>query len=130
MLKHQSIISVSLAALVLMASSSFMVGLHFCGDKVGMAIFSKADCGMQTNLTPCHQQSKPCCDDEVIVHPAQDFKNTFNEFHLQPQLVAELVSPVVVSEIVSENSYQTDFTDYQPPARTCDLSVALQVFRI
>jgi hypothetical protein len=127
---YRSILSLGFAMLVLISSSSFMVGLHFCGDEIGLALFSKAECGMEMKMPPCHQAANSCCDDEVIIHQGQDFKNTINEFQFQPQLIAELVSPIVISEIISETSSQFEFAVYHPPLRATDLTVSHQTFRI
>jgi len=107
-----------------------MVGLHFCGDEVGVAMFSKAECGMEMNVPPCHKQERSCCDDELIVHQAQDFKNTINEFQFQPQLITEIVLPVVLSEVISKTSNQFDLSIYHPPIWSSDLIVTNQIFRI
>ena len=107
-----------------------MVGLHFCGDEIRVAMFSKAECGMEMKTPPCHRAESSCCDDEVIIHEGQDFKNTINEFDFQPELIAELTSAVAISEVINETSSQFDLAGYQSPLRTPDLTVSLQNFRI
>ena len=127
---YRNILSIGFILLTLVSSSNFMVGLHFCGDEVGVAFFSKAECGMEMNVPPCHRQEKSCCDDEVIVHQGQDFKNTINEFQFQPLQIAGLVSPVVIAEILSESASRFELNIYHPPLRTIDLTISQQVFRI
>lgn len=127
---YRSILAIGFMLLTLVSSTNFMVGLHFCGDEVGVALFAKAECGMEMNVPPCHRQERSCCDDELIVHQGQDFKNTINEFQFQPQLIAELISPVVVSEIISEANNQYNPDVYRPPLRATDLTVSHKVFRI
>lgn len=127
---YRSILAIGFILLTLVSSSNFMVGLHFCGDEVGVALFAKAECGMEMNVPPCHRQQQSCCDDELIVHQGQDFKNTINEFNFQPQLIAELVLPTVISEVISKTSAQFDLSVYHPPLRSSDITVSNQVFRI
>jgi hypothetical protein len=127
---YRTILSLGFFLLTLISSTNFMVGLHFCGDEIAVAMFTKAECGMEANIPPCHRPQHACCDDELIVHEAQDFKNTFNEFQFQPQLIAELVLPTVLSEVITKTSSQFDLSVYHPPLRATDLTVSHQVFRI
>ena len=127
---YRSILSIGFIALVLFSSSNVMVGLHFCGNDVSVALFEKAQCGMEMKAPPCHQQQRSCCDDELVVHQAQDFKDTINEFQFQPQLIAELVPSIEISEIIAEASNRYELSVYHPPLRSADLTVSNQVFRI
>ena len=127
------ILSLGFAALVFVSGSSFMVGLHFCGGKVqNIALFSKADgCDREKQLPPCHKhETPPCCQDETVVHQGQDFKNTITEISFSTPLIAELSAPVLISEIISSNTSSSSYTYYDPPCRTRDLVVSLQVFLI
>lgn len=127
---YRSILAIGFMLLTLVSSTNFMVGLHFCGNEVGVALFAKAQCGMEMNVPLCHRQERSCCDDELIVHQAQDLKNTFNEFQFQPQLIGELVLPIVISEVISKASSQFELAVYHPPLWSTDLTVSNQVFRI
>lgn len=129
---YRSILSMGFCLLVLLSSSSFMIGFHLCGGDVqNVTLFSKATaCPMEKQLPPCHRQEKSCCDDEIVIHEAQDFKNSITEFSFHPELISEVASPILVSQIISETAGQNNFTHYHPPLRATDLTVSHQVFRI
>src|SRR5688572_20207148 len=97
----RTISSILLALLVLMSSTSFMVGVHFCmGEVQSVALFSKADgCEEEKKLPPCHRhQSAPCCEDEAVVHSGDDFKTSASGVLLDAiSSVAIEKSPVVIS---------------------------------
>lgn len=125
--------SLGFAALVFVSGSSFMVGLHFCGGEVqNIALFSKADgCDKEKQLPPCHKhETPPCCQDETVIHEGQDFKNSVTQISFSAPLIAEISAPVLVSEIISSNTSSSNYPYYDPPYRTRDLVVSLQVFLI
>ena len=131
----KTISSLFLAVLVVIASTSFTVGVHFCmGEASDVAFFTDAaDCEMQQHMPPCHRQHKStCCDDETIVHHSEDLKPVSSEGHAvsglqlithQPQVPIRDVAPFVVT------TPERTFTDHAPlPAP--DLVVEHQVFLI
>jgi hypothetical protein len=123
-----------MATLLLVSSTSFMVGMHVCmGEVQSIAIFSKADgCPMEKNLPPCHRQmTAPCCDDETVIHEADDFKLTAAHQQVSPLATDVLPSLVLISEIIpSMPSSYPEYVNYDPPIRSCDLIVEHQVFLI
>src|SRR5688572_20623693 len=73
----RTISSILLAMLVLLSSTSFIVGMHICmGEVQNVAIFEKAEgCAMEKQLPPCHRHAKaPCCEDELVVHNGDELK--------------------------------------------------------
>ena len=135
-MKHlRSILSVVFAFLVLFSSSSFIVGIHLCCGRVqAVALFTPAeDCGMGKAMPPCHQpQSKPCCENEAIVHRGDDFKASIKGVMLPPVSVVDVELPhVLLAELIPTLSLTpAEFYNYDPPLRKADLTVSLQVFLI
>jgi hypothetical protein len=131
----RSISAVVLALLVLVSSTSFMIGVHFCMGKVqNVAFLTKAEsCAMEQNLPPCHRHQKaPCCADETIVHKADDFKGSVVHFNLSAPAPIYIEQPMIfISEIVPSSAVsQFHYFNYDPPLRSCDLTVEHQVFLI
>jgi hypothetical protein len=136
MKQYRSILSATFALLVLFSGSSFVVGVHLCGGDIqNVALFTKAEgCVMEKKRTPpCHKPaSKPCCEDETIIHEGDDFKASSADITISgaPSLDMEL-PPVIVSEIIPSSPVsRIRFYDYNPPSRSGDLTVSLQVFLI
>lgn len=130
----RSILSLVLALLVLVSSTSFMVGIHVCGGHVqDVALFTKAgSCESKQTLPPCEMHMKPgCCQDESIIHNGEGFKASVVYFHLIVPTV-EVAEPVVIlSEIIPSSPFsKTEYYNYDPPLRSSDLTIALQVFLI
>lgn len=125
----------AMAFLVLLSSSSFMVGIHFCAGEVQhMALFSQAEkCAMENSLPPCHKHlTAPCCDDETIVHEGEGFKASISKIEISLPLVLEAeLSQVILSEIIpSVSVVGTRYHNYDPPLRSYDITVAHRVFLI
>jgi hypothetical protein len=123
----------ALALLVLVSSTSFMVGVHVCGGKVAnVALFSHADGCENESVPPCHRQMKSsCCQDETIVHQGDDFKASLAQFdHSTPEFI--LVSPhvVILAELISKTSAFSSYAIYDPPLPSCDRIVAHHSFLI
>jgi len=134
MKSFRTISSLLLAALVLMASSSFYVGVHSCGGSVNaVAFLTEADgCGHQQQ-PPCHRKaSKGCCEDEQIVHERIDFKA------IDAVTIAELVATtvlhntLVIAEIILAftNTSPSYFTDHPPAHSGHDIIISIQSFLI
>jgi len=131
----RSISSVLLAILVLVSSSSFMVGIHFCmGELQQIALFGKAEsCQMQKALPACHQHLKPtCCEDEVVFHEGTDFKvSTENYYSIAPAPISIEPPLVLIDEVIPPSSFtRFQYHNYDPPLRSFDLTVAHRVFLI
>ena len=128
-----SIVSSAFALLVLFASSNVMVGIHLCGGQIqNVALFGEADKCETEKLPPCHRhESIPCCQDETIVHSAQDFNDHVTQLNITPTQVVDLVHPsILLDEVISSESIFRFHHNYDPPLRSRDLTVSLHVFLI
>lgn len=127
--------SLFLALLVVVSSTSFTVGVHFCmGEAQDVALFGEAEgCEMQQRLPPCHRhQRASCCDDETIAHESEDIKPVSSEDQVTAglQLVtSQLLVPIrdVVPSIAIEP--EGTLADH-PPLPAPNLIVEHQVFLI
>lgn len=131
----RAISTVALAILILVSSTSFVIGMHFCmGEVQDVAFFARAEgCVMDKELPACHQPAKKqCCDDETVVHKGDDFK-------VSPVVIShagssfEVVAPslIAISEIIPERPLpHAEYYNYDPPLRSPDLTVRHQVFLI
>jgi hypothetical protein len=135
MKQYRPILSLAFAILVLFSSSNVMVGLHICSGRVqNFALFSKADgCAMEKLMPPCHkQESKPCCQDETIIHDSADFSAPAADISISPLLAVDMELPLVlISEVIPSAPTSTaGLYNYDPPLRSADLTVSFQVFLI
>lgn len=131
----RSILSIAFALLVLFSSSSFTVGIHLCGGQIeNIALFTKSDgCEMEKKMPRCHKpQSKPCCEDETIIHSGEDFKVTIADVSISPDSASDMELPhVIISEVIpSARVSRTSIHHYYPPLRAADLTISFQVFLI
>lgn len=131
----RSISAILLALLVLVSSTSFMVGFHICmGEIKNVALFTKADgCEKEKSLPPCHRNQKPpCCADETFFHEGDDFKASIDHIHIVAPAPSDIEQPIfLISEVIPESPIVPfHYFDYDPPLRTCDLTVEHQVFLI
>jgi hypothetical protein len=125
----------TMAFLVLVSSSSFMVGIHRCAGEIqNMELLSKAEgCDMQKNLPPCHKHlSVPCCEDETILHEGEGFKTSVADITIaiSPALALELPHVILAEVIPSAPFLQPDYYNYDPPLRSDDITVSHRVFLI
>lgn len=129
------IAAVVLVLLVLVSSTSFMVGMHLCmGEVQNIAFFSKAEgCEKEQSLPPCHRHTKaPCCDDETVIHEADDFKASVAHNHAPVPAPMDIEQPLIlISEVIPTAPLaRLRYHNYDPPLRSCDLTVEHQVFLI
>ncbi|MBX2956592.1 MAG: hypothetical protein KF846_10560 [Cyclobacteriaceae bacterium] len=130
----RTISSLLLAVLVLMASSSFYVGVHYCGGSVkAVAFLNEADgCGHQ-QLPPCHRKAmKGCCEDDQIVHERIDFK-TVDALSFESIMATPVVHhTIVLAEVIpTANANPTNYFSDHPPALTGhDIIISIQSFLI
>jgi hypothetical protein len=126
---------VTLAFLVLVSSSSFIVGIHRCAGEIqNMALLSKAEgCDMQKNLSPCNKHvAAPCCEDETILHQGEGFKASVSDIAISESPTLDLELPhVILSEVIPSVPFlQPEYYNYYPPLRSYDLTVSHRVFLI
>ena len=125
----------TMAFLVLVSSSSFMVGIHWCAGEIqNIALLSKAEgCEMEKNLPPCHKRAaEPCCEDETLLHEGEGFKASVSDIAIAPSPTLDLELPhVVLSEVIPSVSFlQPEYYNYHPPLRSYDLTISHRVFLI
>lgn len=126
------IVALSFACLVLVSSTSFMVGMHHCGGHLKhVALFEKAEaCEMEQQIPPCHRTaSNSCCEDVTVVHEDEDFSAS-QSLDIQPAFSADvLATSVLVAEIIPTSS-PVLVPVYHPPVVSLDRPVALRVILI
>jgi len=125
----------TLALLVLISSSSFVVGIHLCAGEVkNMSLFTKADgCEKEKNLPPCHKDmSAPCCDDATILHEGEGFKAADASVVVSPLTSVDIESShFVLAEVVPSITIKnSSLPIYDPPLRSRNRIIDLQVFNI
>ena len=100
----RTIYSLSLALLVLISSTSFQVGMHFCqGEVREIAVFSKASgCEKERELPPCHRHTKSsCCDDETVMHEADELTASGQTISLDdPDQIHADIPFILISEVI------------------------------
>ena len=131
----RTISAILLAILLLVSSTSFMVGIHKCGGEVlNVALFKKADgCEKERPEPPCHRHLKAsCCEDQTLTHASNDFKSSPVITYAGPLgITAMLVPFTLVSEVIpSAFVSRIQWPDYSPPLASHDLTVEHQVFLI
>lgn len=134
-----SILTVLLALLVLVSSTSFSVNMHVCGGHVSsVALVQKAaPCPMEV-MPPCHRgihlekKSNGCCEDKSVVFEGKDFSSKVEHISFELQnssWIAEL--PYIISIIPSSYTQAySSFTLYKPPLLSQDISVLVHSFQI
>ena len=131
----RSISAIILATITLVSSTSFMVGVHYCGGKAqNIALFDKAaPCEMEQSLPPCHRHmTAECCQDSAVIHDGDEFSSAKISVELAPAFVMEMVPPaILLDEVISADaSSGLAYYNYDPPLRAPDLTIALRVFLI
>lgn len=126
--------SIAFCLLVLISSSSFVVGIHLCGGDIkDVTFFSKANsCANEKKMPPCHRhESTPCCKDQTIIHQGQDIKRDTLKLQLSAIPVLHIgQSFVLVSEVIPSGPFPLNNYNYNSPLLSTDLTVAHQVFLI
>lgn len=98
-----------------------------------MSLFTKADgCDKEKNLPPCHKDlSAPCCDDATILHEGEGFKAADASVVVSPITSVDIESShIVLAEVVPSFIKNTSLSAYDPPLRSRDRIIDLQVFNI
>lgn len=131
----RTISSIAFCLLVVISSSSFMVGIHLCGGNIqDVALFTKANsCANEKKMPPCHKhESTPCCEDQAIIHEGQDIKSDAFKLQLSAIPVLDIEqSFVLVSEVIPSAPFsRIKYYNYDSPLRSTDLTVAHQLFLI
>jgi len=132
-----------LSALVLLSSTSFTFGMHFCmGQLENIAFFSGAEpCEMVTQKSPCASDKhdsdcdhkiteKSCCEDQTVVMEGHEDLTQVTKVAVPDfQMIAVLYA--VVSFLFSATAVDHyTFNDYSPPLIERDIPVLVQSFLI
>lgn len=127
-----------LTALLLVATTSFSVSMHYCGKKlVSVKINkpSKSCCKASHNTTPFFKApKKSCCNDFEFTNSGTD-NFSAKEYTTTFKQVKDL-QPIV--KVITDFPYRTAFTSsqfipgyhYTPPLITTNTQIAYQVFII
>jgi hypothetical protein len=129
--------------LVLLSSTSFTFGMHFCmGQLESIALFSGAEpCEMATQKSPCASDKhdsdcdhkitkKSCCEDQTVVMEGHEDLTQVSKVAVPDfQMIAVLYA--VVSILFSATAVDHySFNDYSPPLIGRDITVLVQSFLI
>lgn len=131
----RSISVMLLAILLLVSSTSFVFGVHYCmGEVQSISLFGKTDsCPKEKEQPPCHKHMKPaCCEDETVVHEGIDFKASLNLIHIDAPAPMDIDQPLVlIAEVIPDAPIaRIQYYRYDPPLRTSDLTAEHQVLLI
>ncbi|WP_449301387.1 HYC_CC_PP family protein [Pontibacter rugosus] len=139
------IILLSLALLVLVSSTGFSVGVHFCGGEIrDLSLNGKStQCLMaqqkQGTLPPCHAPDtetptqSSCCDDHQLVVERLDVASDSKAFILNKVLDIKFVAAVQVVFLhlfAAHKALAPAYALYEPPLLTHDIPVLAQSFLI
>jgi len=131
----RTIVSLTLAALVLVASSSFTVNMHLCGGSVqSVSLIEKAKpCPMEVKVPACHKQKikrVSCCDDEQLTYEGKDFKVLESSIIQTGQQAWVIDLPVLAQVVPGSSLFFSHHTLYKPPLLQHDIPVLIQSFLI
>lgn len=133
------IVAASLALLVLVSSSSFMVNMHFCGghmQSVSLIEVAKA-CAMEVQLPPCHKKmavkKSGCCEDKHVAFEGKDFNTQIQDFSMSSgQAINWVATLPIIMEVIQVNEALefSNHSPYKPPIVGRDIPVLVQSFLI
>lgn len=128
-----------MANIVLMATMSFTVDMHYCGETlVDYSFVSQVkSCGMETmqmDSTSCDNDTiseKPCCTDEQFIKQGQEeLKGSFNQFTFDQQLFFTAFTYSYLNLFENIDTRETFFQEYDPPFVERDVQILHQSFLI
>ncbi len=141
--------AITMASLMLLTSISFMVDVHFCGDRlVTVNFFGKAqtchemidaapDCPnheqMVTAHADCSVDGEDCCHNESLHFEAdQDRQIQLIDFNSNQSLLQFVIAYVNVSHFatIKATTEKSAYAQYRPPLISRDYSVLFQSFLI
>jgi hypothetical protein len=127
-----------MAFVVLFATMSFTVDMHYCGDSlVDFSLFTKAEgCGMEKAqpVKSCGNPSiseKSCCTDQQIVKEGKDdLKTSLNKVTLEQQTFVATFFYTYINLFNGPDESFVPFKDYSPPPLIRDVQILDQTFLI
>ncbi|TQD36267.1 HYC_CC_PP family protein [Haloflavibacter putidus] len=116
------IVSIFLASLVFIATTSFTVNVHFCGDTlVDFSIFHDVEtCGMEQQQPDescaVHPDKDNCCSDKQLVVDGQDdIKSSVNKLTFEQQSFVAAFFYTYHNLFDGLDNNIVPFKDYNPP---------------
>ncbi len=132
----RSILSILIAGVILVSTTSFTISMHLCGGRVSsIAVLDKAGVCAMEQLPPCHQKlmKHNCCEDKELKIEGKDLSSKIQEtIQLQHQQFSWTMDLPVVYKLVfsTVSPTQSSFTYYSPPLLDRDIPVLKQSFLI
>ncbi|MBD0776887.1 hypothetical protein HPE56_03690 [Maribacter sp. ANRC-HE7] len=132
------IISIAMALVVLLTTTSFTIDMHYCGgNMVDFSFFHNVEtCGMENAeiASTCENpelSKKSCCsDDQLTIDGQDDLKNNFSNLTFDQQVFVASFAYSYISLFEGTASNEVPFFDYAPPFVKRDVQVLHQTFLI
>lgn len=127
--------AVSMALLVLFATMSFSMDMHFCGKTlVDLKFYQQADtCGMNMGEMDMASETMEshCCSDLAIVIPGQDdLQPSFDKLTLEQQTFLVSFVYTYLQLLPDLEDEHDPYRDYAPPPLIRDVQILDQTFLI
>lgn len=138
----RTILSLALAVMVLVSSTTFTVGLHLCRGHVSdIAVMQKAQpCAMELMAAElgfadedCGMVSKMrCCQDRTLSFEGTDYQyKATKPVTLQDVTAVPAIVPFLLSFVSpAQSTGYTSFNSYKPPLILRDVTILVQTFLI
>lgn len=134
----------SLALLVLVSSTGFSVGMHFCAGEIrDLSFYGEAsECSMKQpkeTLPPCHAPEKEkspqgnCCEDHQLVVERLDMASDSKAFVLSKTLDIKFIAAVkvvILQLFAPQEGLKPAYALYISPQIARDIPVLVQSFLI
>ncbi len=132
------LMALTMAGIVLMATMSFTVDMHYCGDTLVDYSFVQQvkSCGMeQEQITASCEKpmvsQKSCCSDEQLVKKGQDdLKTSFDKLNFEQQVFVVSFTYSYINLFEPTVSTDIPLKEYPPPLVKQDVQVLHQTFLI
>lgn len=128
-----------MALLVLFTTTSFSVGMHFCGDHLmDFSLSGNVErCMMQPKVShdmdhcPMMEMKMDCCSDlELSVAGQDDLQPTFDQLTFDQQVFLTTFAYGYLHVFESIHQEKITFKDYSPPPLIRDVQILDQTFLI
>ncbi len=138
----KSIASLILAALTLVSSTTFSVGLHVCGGHVhNIAVMQKAQpCGMELMAAELGFADEDCaltggmkcCEDRTLSFEGTEYQYKTPVMVVLPDVTTvSAVMPSIVSQVTPlQSAVSLSHDSYKPPLLHRDVTILVQSFLI
>jgi hypothetical protein len=133
----RSIVSLLIAAVILVSTTSFTVSMHLCGGRVAsISVIDEATPCVMEQLPACHQQlmkKMGCCEDQELKIEGKDLSSKIQEVvQLQHQQFSWVLDLPLIHKIILSTKSVSNFSlsYYSPPLLDLDITVLKQSFLI